>query len=103
MTKISTLIREVRTLRKEVRNSTLFRKRIYTLKEASIVLGISYSQIQKLVSSKQIPHSKPTGKLIFIRRRDLEKFVMKNRIESEDEMDTIIADRILNLKLNSKL
>lgn len=98
MTKISTLIREVRTLRKEVRNSTLFRKRIYTLKEASIVLGISYSQIQKLVSSKQIPHSKPTGKLIFIRRRDLEKFVMKNRIESEDEIDTIVSNSLLNLR-----
>ncbi|NIK91167.1 helix-turn-helix domain-containing protein [Mangrovimonas sp. CR14] len=103
MAKTSLLLKEIKSLRKEVKNSTLFRKRIYTLKEASIVLGISYSQIQKLVSSKQIPYSKPTGKLIFIRRRDLEKFVMKNRIESEDEMDTIIADRILNLKLNSKL
>lgn len=101
MTKISTLVREVRTLRKELKNSTLFRKRIYTLKEASIVLGISYSQIQKLVSSKQIPHSRPSGKLIFIRRRDLEKFVMKNRVECEDELDTLVANSLLNLKNQS--
>ena len=98
MTKISKLTREVRTLRKELKQSILFRKRIYTLKEASIVLGVSYSQIQKLVSSKQIPHSKPTGKLIFIRRRDLEKFVMKNRVECEDNLDTLVADSLLNLK-----
>jgi len=98
----SKILQEVKSLRKELKISKLYRKRIYTLKEASIVLDISYSQIQKLVSSKQIPHSKPTGKLIFIRRRDLEKFIMKNRVECEDDLDTLVANSLLNLKNQSK-
>ena len=101
MEQYKNILKEVKSLRKELKNSMLFRKRIYTLKEAAIVLGVSYSQIQKLVSSKKIPHSCPNGKLIFIRRRDLEKFVMKNYVQTEDDMDTIIADNLLNLKLKS--
>ena len=101
MTRISLLIKEVENLKREVKKSSLFRKRIYTIKEASEVIGVSYYHIQKLISSKQIPHSKPTGKLIFIRRRDLEKFIMKNYVNCEDDIDTIVANKLLELKTKS--
>jgi len=98
MAKIPIILREIRNLKREVKKSNLFRKRIYTMTEASIVAGVSISLIQKLVASNQIIHSKPNGKLIFIRRRDLEKFLMRNRISSIDEVDTIVANNLLNLK-----
>lgn len=101
MNTISSLFKEVKTLKREVKNSSLFRKRIYTIKEVSKVIGVSESYIQKLVATKQIPHSKPTGKLVFIRRRDLEKFLMKNYITSEDDIDTIVANKLLELKTKS--
>ena len=101
MTALSVLINEILNLKREVKNSSLFRKRIYTIKEVSKVVGVSESYIQKLVASKQIPHSKPTGKLIFIRRRDLEKFLMRNYITSEDDIDTIVANKLLELKTKS--
>ncbi len=98
MTKLSLLIKEVRNLKREIKNNTLYRRRIYTIKEVSKVIGVSESYIQKLVASKQIPHSKPSGKLIFIRRRDLENFLMKNYVSSEDDIDTIVANKLLELK-----
>jgi len=98
MAKQTILLREIRNLKREVKQGNLFRKRIYTMKEASIVAGVSISLIQKLVASNQIIHSKPNGKLIFIRRRDLEQFLMRNRINSVDEVDTIVANNLLNLK-----
>ncbi|WP_281980727.1 helix-turn-helix domain-containing protein [Tenacibaculum mesophilum] len=101
MANISLLLKEVRNLKREIKNSSLFRKRIYTIKEASKVIGVSQSYIQKLISSKQIPHSKPTGKLIFIKRRDLEKFLMKNYITSKNDIDTIVANKLLELKTKS--
>ncbi len=101
MANISLLLKEVRNLKREIKNSSLFRKRIYTIKEASKVIGVSESYIQKLISSKQIPHSKPTGKLIFIKRRDLEKFLMKNYITSKNDIDTIVANKLLELKTKS--
>lgn len=101
MTKINLILREVRNLKREIKSVNLYRKRIYTIKEVSKVIGVSESYIQKLISSKQIPHSKPTGKLIFVRRRDLENFLMKNYITSEDDIDTIVADKLLELKMKS--
>ena len=101
MTKLNLLLKEVRALKQEIKSVNLYRKRIYTIKEAAKVIGVSDYYIQKLISSKQIPHSKPTGKLIFVRRRDLENFLMKNYITSEDDIDTIVANKLLELKIKS--
>jgi excisionase family DNA binding protein len=98
MTNYKSILREIRNLKREVKKSNLFRKRYYTMKEASIVAGVSLSFIQKLVASNLIAHSRPNGKLIFIRRRDLEQFLMRNRINSIDEVDTIVANNLLKLK-----
>lgn len=98
MTKTIMLLREIRNLKREVKRSSLFRKRIYTIKEAAQVSGVSLSFIQKLISSKHIPHSKPTGKLIFIRRRDLEEFLMRNYVESSEETDMIVSNNLITLK-----
>ena len=68
------------------------------MKEAALVSGVSESYIQKLISSNQIPHSKPTGKLIFIRRRDLEKFLMKNYVNTSEEIETIVSNNLITLK-----
>lgn len=103
MTLLKTILRELRNLKREVKKSNLSRKRILTIKEASIVAGVSISLIQKLVASNQIIHSKPNGKLIFIRRRDLESFLMRNRITSNDEVDTIVANNLINFKNNNKM
>lgn len=89
------LKKEIRILKREVRNTSLFRKKIYTIKDAAKVVGVSESYIQKLVSSREIPHSKPTGKLVFITRQDLDSFFKKNRIESNDNIDMIIANHLL--------
>jgi excisionase family DNA binding protein len=97
-TKISKLIYEVKLLKKSIKNSHLYRKRIYTIKEASFVIGVSYSYMQKLITQRQIPYSKPTGKLIFIKRGDLEKFILKNPIITIEDEETIIANNLINLK-----
>lgn len=46
-------------------------KEILTTAEASVYLGLSESYIYKLTSSKQIPHYKPNGKLVYFNRREL--------------------------------
>ena len=101
MTQIEQLIKEVKTLKREIKKSNLYRKRIYTIKESASVIGVSISYIQKLVSSNEIKHSRPTGKLIFIRRRDLESFIMRKTIQSNDDIETIVANNLLNLKNKS--
>lgn len=92
------LKKELRFLKKEIKQRNLYRKRLLTIEQASIVSGVSKSYIQKLVAAKKIPHSKPTGKLIFIHRRDLENFLSQNYIASNDEVESNVANYLLTLK-----
>ncbi len=95
-----TILKELKFLKKEIKLRNLYRKRYLSISEAATITGVSKSFIQKLVASRQIPHSKPNGKLIFIHRRDLETFLSKNYISSNEEMDSLSSDYILNLKNN---
>ena len=54
-------------------------KEILTTAEASVYLGLSESYIYKLTSSKQIPHYKPNGKLVYFNRRELCEWAMRNQ------------------------
>lgn len=99
------ILKDIRKIKKdlsfikdEIYRRNLYRKKYITIKEAVIITGVSKSFIQKLVASKQIPHSKPNGKLVFIHRKDLEKFLSQNRIASNDEVDYLVSNSILNLK-----
>ncbi len=93
-----TILKELRLLKKEVKQRNLYRKRLLSIEEAAKLSGVSVSYIQKLTSSRQIPHSKPTGKLIFIHRKDLETFLSQNYISSNVEMNNNVADYLLTLK-----
>ncbi|MFV0304291.1 MAG: hypothetical protein ACK5IC_02260, partial [Moheibacter sp.] len=55
------ILKELRLLKKEVKRRNLYRKRLLSISEAAIITGVSKSYIQKLVASKQLSHSKPTG------------------------------------------
>lgn len=95
-------IRKIKTelflIKKELEQRNSYRKRYISVNEAAIISGVSKSHIQKLIASKQIPHSKPTGKLIFINRKDLEKFLSKNRIASNDEVDNFVSNTMINFR-----
>lgn len=57
-------------------------KEILTTAEASVYLGLSESYIYKLTSSKQIPHYKPNGKLVYFNRRELCDWAMRNQVQT---------------------
>lgn len=57
-------------------------KEVLTTAEASAYLGLSESYIYKLTSTKQIPHYKPNGKLVYFNRKELCEWAMRNQIET---------------------
>ncbi len=96
------ILRELRFLKKEIKLRNLYRKRLLTIEQASIVSGVSKSYIQKLVASRKLSHSKPTGKLIFIHRKDLEDFLSQNYIASNDEVESNVSDYLLKIRNKTK-
>ena len=55
-------------------------KEVLTSDEAARYLGFSKSYLYKLTMKLQIPHYKPMGKIIYFERKELESWMLRNRI-----------------------
>lgn len=65
------------------------KKKVLTFEEACEYMGVSRSFLYKLTSRRQIPHSKPNGKMIFFEKSEVNDWLLRNRRNS-------------NVKLKSK-
>lgn len=83
--RIETLIEQQGILRKDVLNFT----------EACQYLGLSQSHMYKLTSSKSIPHFCPQGKRLYFKRTELDEWLLRNRTDTQDEIDRQAADYLI--------
>ena len=67
--------------------SALSSKEMLTIDEAARYMGTSKSHVYKLTMKRTIPFYRPSGKLCFIRRQELEQWLQTNRIATEDEIN----------------
>lgn len=65
----------------------LYSKEILTSDELAQYLGFSKSYLYKLTMKQEIPHYKPTGKVIFFNRKEVEEWVQRNRIATIEEIN----------------
>lgn len=81
-------------------------KEVLNFNEACAYTGLSKSAMYKLTCYKQVPHYKPTGKLVFFNRRELEAWLQQNRVASEQELTAQVLDychwRTANVSMNRK-
>jgi excisionase family DNA binding protein len=68
---------------------------------AADYLGVSERTLYGLVCKKQITFSKPSGKLLFFRREDLDAWAYQNTTLAEFEVEKK-ADELLNRNENEK-
>ena len=92
-------VKEIISLLIEIRDSlkekNILNKEFLTIEEASAFLGVSTSCIYKITSQKKVTYYKPSGKLIYFKRDDIEQFVLSNPIYSKDVMNEMSADYLL--------
>lgn len=60
-------------------------------KEAREYLDLSNSQLYKLARNGDIPYYKPTGKLIYFNKQELDEWVCQNHSERAAEYEKIIV------------
>lgn len=53
-------------------------KEILNIQELCAYTGLSKNYVYKLTAAGALPHSKPFGKLIFFRKKDIDDFMLKN-------------------------
>ena len=81
-------------LEKIERYSMLGAKNVLSFDDVALLTGLSKSYLYKLTSSGKIPHYKPSGKMIYFDRKELENWMRQNRVTSTDEIDEM-ADNYL--------
>lgn len=68
--------------------NTLFcTKEVLTSDEAARYMGISKSYLYKLTMTGQVPHYKPTSKLNYFNRLELEQWLQSNRVSTSEEIN----------------
>ena len=73
---------------KRIENLLLTKKAVLTLIEVAEYTGLSKSHLYKLTSLGKIPHFKPEGKYIYFDRLEIEKWLLRNKVKSNDELES---------------
>ncbi len=70
-----------------VKMAGLATKEVLTFAEAASFMGLSKSYLYKLTSLQKISHYKPTGKLVYFNRSELQAWLLQNRVSTTDEIE----------------
>lgn len=93
---MSNLLSKLDAIHHLMEEQVVNQKKILNLEEASKFLGISKSDLYKRTSTNSIPFHKPSGKLIYFLREDLENWMISNRQESISEITNRVSSFTLN-------
>ena len=62
-------------------------KNILSFEEACAFLNFSKSYLYKLTSACAIPHYKPSGKMVYFEREELEKWLRQNPVKTKEQIE----------------
>lgn len=62
-------------------------KKMLTTDEAAEYLGVTKSYLYKLTSNLKIPHYKPSGKMCYFKREELDEWMQQNRCATDIELN----------------
>jgi excisionase family DNA binding protein len=78
-----------------LQNQNLLQKQVLNFQDTALFLEISHSHLYKLTSTNVVPFYKPTGKKLYFKRDELEKFLLQNRSTTVDEIETQTANYLI--------
>lgn len=93
---IDILIQKLEHIETLIEQQGLLQKEVLNMDEACQYLGLKKSYMYKLTSSKSIPHFCPQGKNIYFKRTELDDWLLRNRKDSQDEIEQRAADYVIN-------
>lgn len=79
----------------QLEKSMYHAKNILSFEEACAFLNFSKSYLYKLTSTCAIPHYKPSGKMVYFEREELEKWLRQNPVKTKDQIEMEASSYIL--------
>lgn len=62
-------------------------KNVLTMDDVCLLTGLSKSYLYKLTCHKAIPHYKPNAKLVYFNRKEIEQWMMQNRVNTKTDAE----------------
>ena len=78
---------ELKEIKELLLKQCIQQKNLFTIEEAAEFLNLSKSCLYKMTSNKEVPHYKPRGKKIYLKRQELEQWILNSRIASTNDLD----------------
>ena len=92
------IIEKLNSIEKLLVEQQTMQKQVLNCNETCKYLELSQSHLYKLTSTGAIPHYKPNGKKIYFNRLELDHWLLRNRIDSQDEIEQQAANYLINAK-----
>jgi len=68
-------------------------KKVLTFNEACFYLGVSPSLLYKLMSSREVPHYKPRGKMLYFNKEELNDWLMQNNVPTISAITKAVEEK----------
>lgn len=63
-------------------------------KEACVYLGVTKTQLYRLMYERQITYSRPSGKIAFFKKADLDEYMTRNTVPSLERLEAMACDHV---------
>jgi excisionase family DNA binding protein len=83
---METIEKRLTDIESSVKMAGLATKEVLTFDEAATFAGFSKSYLYKLTAGNRVPHYKPSGKLCYFNRSELEAWLQRGRVSTTDEI-----------------
>ena len=81
---------------RKIEKLLLGKKEALTFDEVCNYTGISSSYMYKLTSARKIPHYKPHGKLVYFKTQEINDWLLKNPILTEEDIKSEAVKRVFH-------
>ena len=95
------ILQKLTQLEQKIDEQNLLQKEVINFNDACKYLDISASHLYKLTYQKQIPHFCPQGKKLYFRRQEIDEWLMRNRQETAEDIETAAANYLIRNKRRS--
>ena len=92
------ILKKLEVIEKEI----LSQKEVLTFEEVCSYAGLSRSYLYKLTCTNRIPHSKPSGKMLYFDRREIDNWLLQNPTTIDETEPEAIEDSSSSKKGGAK-
>lgn len=90
------VIEQLQSLLEQAQENALENEKPLDFEAARAFLGVSKSTMYKISHKRLIPFTRPGGKLIYFKRKDLLAYMNSNPVKSAEEIEAAAVSHIMN-------